>query len=479
MLRHSGLFLVIFFMQNQAFATHLNLKDFQARMHTHLASLTEKTTASIHMEVLGTGQGVFSHNSDIDLVPASASKLMTTSAALEKMGPDYTFLTQAVLHDEKLILIGNGDPLFLSEQLYTMARQVSANGVRHIASVKVNNSAYTQDYDGLARFDGKSETYAGVISPTSLNYNVVQIQITPSRGSKAPNIDVGPRNNGYAIIHNRVRQVKGKKTRVSLRSLGMLGDQEIFDVAGTIGSKSRTANVYAAVKNPESHIAYAFAALLREQGVTVDRDYGGASFAPMDPGGRVIASNLSYPFRDIAKIYMTVSNNFMAEQVFQAVGSATMGGPSSIAKSQQAAKEYMQKIGGCQDASMENGSGLTWNNHISARCFIEALQSVHRDGSLYGHLVNSLPIGGRTGTLKHRFGRLGKGFVAAKVHAKTGTMWSRVAATSLVGITQIASGEIVAFALVENDLRNKPSILRGLKAWEDRAVELIQYLKLN
>jgi len=231
------------------------------------------------------------------------------------------------------------------------------------------------------------------------------------------------------------------------------------------------------VNLPESYLAHTFAALLRQEGITVGKDFGGVSFLP--PGDfPVVARQEGAPLIDLVRLLNTFSNNFMAEQVFQAFGSSVLGGGASIGKSRQAAAAFLKKREACKDAILDNGSGLSWNSRLSAKCISETLQWTYRDFRVFADLLGSLPIGGQTGTLKTRFRRQGPGFDAQKVRAKTGTLWSRQVVTSLVGFTQTANGSPVVFSLIENDERSGPDQLMVLKDWEDKCVEYIQQLQL-
>src|SRR5947207_12378692 len=53
---------------------------------------------------------VYKLDSDVPLIPASNLKLLTTSAFLDKLGPDFRFRTTLLLKDRDLCLIGDGDP---------------------------------------------------------------------------------------------------------------------------------------------------------------------------------------------------------------------------------------------------------------------------------------------------------------------------------------------------------------------------------
>jgi D-alanyl-D-alanine carboxypeptidase/D-alanyl-D-alanine-endopeptidase (penicillin-binding protein 4) len=472
-----SLFLAALLVPNVASAANLTLPEFQEKMKKHVASLSAKTTASVQIEVLGKGTELFSHNARAQIIPASNTKLITALAALEKLGSGFSFETKVMRQGDSLILVGSGDPYLVSERLYLLARSVARAGIAKVSSIQVNNAAFAENYKGLIDWDNGGEPFTAMVSPTSLNFNSVEIHVSPNASGK-PKVELGPVPHGYAVVKSTVTQVAGNRRNLVVKPLRVEGNREHFELSGTIGKDASPAIVYASVNLPESHIAHAFAALLRLEGITVEKDFGGSSFAPLPAGASLVASTEGPPLLDVVRLYNTFSNNFMTEQIFQAFGAAAEGGAASAEKSRKATKAYLQKWESCQNAIVENGSGLSWNNRISAKCFSDTLQASYRDFRAFADLLGSLPVGGQTGTLRTRFRKTGAGFDAQKVRAKTGTLWSRQVVTSLVGFTQTASGDAVVFSLIENDQRNDPGQLTVLKAWEDKCVEYIQQLQL-
>jgi serine-type D-Ala-D-Ala carboxypeptidase/endopeptidase (penicillin-binding protein 4) len=73
-----------------------------------------RTSHSIKLVRLADGRAatLFESGADQPMVPASNLKLITTSAILERLGPDFKFRTLLVQHGPDLILIGDGDPSF-------------------------------------------------------------------------------------------------------------------------------------------------------------------------------------------------------------------------------------------------------------------------------------------------------------------------------------------------------------------------------
>lgn len=457
-------------------AEAISLSEFQSRMEKHAGALAHKGEVSVYVETLGAGKPLFAHKAEARLNPASSSKLVTTLSALEKMGPGFSFETKVFLKGGDLILQGNGDPYLVSERLWLIARDVARSGIKKVGAVKVNNSNFTENYRGLMEWDDTSEPFTAMVSATSLNFNSLEVHIVPEKGARKPRVEVGPIPHAYATLQNEVVMTGGSKSNVTVSSVRVSGNKEIFRVTGTIGRDASPRIEYASVRLPDSHIAHVFAAMLRHEGVSVGEDFGGASNGALD--GDPIASQESLPLLDQVRLLNTFSNNFMTEQVFQGLGAAALGGPASISKSRQAASEYLKSREHCRDSDFDNGSGLSWKTRVSARCFADLLQNSYRDFRVFADLLGSLPVGGETGSLKRRFKRLGSGFSPWKVRAKTGTLWSQQAVTSLVGFTQTASGEQVIFAILQNDSKPGASNLQGMRDWEDKCVEYIQQLQL-
>ena len=106
----------------------------------HARHVSPSRTGAIVLD-LQTGQIVFAHNAHLPLRPASNEKLGTTYAALTALGPSFRIETD-VLGDGRLsgttwqgdlVLKGYGDPALSSAQIGKLARQVAADGIRHVS----------------------------------------------------------------------------------------------------------------------------------------------------------------------------------------------------------------------------------------------------------------------------------------------------------------------------------------------------------
>lgn len=463
-------------------------EDFQAKMQQQMAKLSSKTKASVEVQVLGKDQVLFSSNGSTSLLPASSMKLITTQVALDVMGPGYSYNTKVFVEGTlsgdtvqgNLVLQGDGDPYLVSERIWLLAKDIARKGIRKVTGgIKINNTAFEGDYRDLLDFSNTGEPFAAIVSATSLNFNSLELHVTPMSSGTNAKLELGPTSHNYAsAVQGQVRTVSGAHASLDLRPTGVHGDRESFTVSGSIGDKAGARIVYSTVSLPAAYLAQVFVALLRAEGVSVTNEFAGLSTANPDNLGTPLASLESLPMLDLVRLYNTFSNNFMAEQVFLSIGAAQQGGAASIEKSRQTVSSYIKRYKNCADAVIDNGSGLSWNSRVNSKCFVELLQTSYRDFRVFADILGSLPVGGQTGTLKSRFKRAGSDFDPLKVRAKTGTLWSKKAVSAMVGFTQAQSGETIVFSILQNDERGDSSLMSGMKDWEDSCVELMQQIKL-
>src|SRR5690606_34816333 len=109
-----------------------------------VARIGDRAQVSVHIRDLDSGRVLFDHYGDSLLNPASNHKLLTTSAALDLLGPDYMFETRVLLIGETLYLIGEGDPTVDGEALAHVAQQVAErSSAGSITEIVVDDSAFS------------------------------------------------------------------------------------------------------------------------------------------------------------------------------------------------------------------------------------------------------------------------------------------------------------------------------------------------
>jgi D-alanyl-D-alanine carboxypeptidase/D-alanyl-D-alanine-endopeptidase (penicillin-binding protein 4) len=124
--------------------------------------------------------------------PASVMKLLTTYAALDLLGPAYTWKTtvwtdtapvDGVLNGN-LYIRGSGDPRFAIEHLWSLLRQVQVRGIRQIAGdVVLDRTAFNVPAIDPGAFDDKPmRPYNVGPDGLLLNFRAMRFTLLPDNG---------------------------------------------------------------------------------------------------------------------------------------------------------------------------------------------------------------------------------------------------------------------------------------------------------
>jgi len=111
-------------------------------------------TAGILVVSLSSGEVVCESGSEDSLVPASLMKLLTSYAALKKLGPSFRFTTKVLAAEAPLDGVisgdiwikGSGDPFFTSENALQLARAIKESGIKQIRGGVLLTTAFSSRY---------------------------------------------------------------------------------------------------------------------------------------------------------------------------------------------------------------------------------------------------------------------------------------------------------------------------------------------
>jgi serine-type D-Ala-D-Ala carboxypeptidase/endopeptidase (penicillin-binding protein 4) len=150
---------------------------------------------------------------------------------------------------------------------------------------------------------------------------------------------------------------------------------------------------------------------------------------------------LSDIVRDINKF----SNNVMARNLFLTIGAVKEKPPATPEKSENAIRAFLNVNGlPMPDLALQNGSGLSRDEHISALSLADLLQ--HANASPVAQVfVESLPIAGVDGTMRNR---LKSAPVLGNAHIKTGTLRD---VRAIAGYVAGADGQSYVVVSIIND----------------------------
>ncbi|RKF25603.1 D-alanyl-D-alanine carboxypeptidase/D-alanyl-D-alanine-endopeptidase [Micromonospora globbae] len=415
--------------------------------------------ASVVVADVATGQTLYDRNGDRRLVPASNTKLLTSTAAMALLGPDHRFTTdvrtsgkrRAGVVSGNLYLRGGGDPTMLAADYDALAAQVAASGVRVVTG---NLVADDTRYDSTRlgpdwTWDDEPWYYAAQVSAltvapdTDYDAGTVIVHAAPGRAGAAPVLTTTPPTS-YLRFDNRATTVADGETSISFeREHG--GNTVV--VTGQIAVGDEPASDWVTVWEPTGYAADVFRAALKRHGVRV---LGATVLGrPTPSGATAVARHDSMPLAELMVPFLKLSNNGHAEVLTKEIG-AVARGSGTWSAGLSAIAGYVAGAGmDTGTLRQRDGSGLSRRNLIPAGEFVDLLTAV-RSEPWFDAWYAALPIAGQAerfvgGTLRSRM----QGTPAAgNVHAKTGSL---TGVSGLSGYVTDADGRVLAFSILLNN----------------------------
>ena len=135
------------------------------------------------------GRLVAGHNPDTPRSPASTVKVVTTFAALDMLGPSFTWHTKASIRGDldegvlngDLILQGGGDPYMTLERWWSFTHALRAKGLKAIhGDIVIDDTAFAVPAEDPGEFDGRpNRTYNAVPDALMVNFQSVEFRLVP------------------------------------------------------------------------------------------------------------------------------------------------------------------------------------------------------------------------------------------------------------------------------------------------------------
>ncbi|MFE9691501.1 D-alanyl-D-alanine carboxypeptidase/D-alanyl-D-alanine-endopeptidase [Micromonospora sp. NPDC005806] len=457
----------------------------QTRLHATIdAVLADSRLAGAQAGVVvvdtATGQTLYDRNGDRRLIPASNTKLLTSTAAMKLLGPGHRFTTD-VLSDGvrragvlsgNVYLRGGGDPTMLAEDYDRLAAQVAAEGVRMVTgNLVADDTRYDRTRLGPDwTWDDESYYYAAQVSALTVapdtDYDAGTVIVRAAPGGQAgarPLVTMTPAN-GWLRIDNRAETVATGETTISFEREH--GGNTIV-VTGQIAVGQAPESDWMTVWEPTGYAADIFRSALQRHGVRV---LGRTVLGQATPEqAETVARHDSMPLSELMVPFLKLSNNGHAEVLTKELG-RVLSGSGTWTAGLTAISEYVGDSGmDTGTLRQRDGSGLSRRNMIPPAQFVSLLSTVRAE-SWFDTWYAALPVAGNAerfvgGTLRSRM----RGTAAANnVHGKTGSL---TGVSSLSGYATDADGHLLAFSIVLNNY-----LTSSVKGLEDQiAIALASY----
>ena len=407
------------------------------------------------------------YNPNLSLPSASTMKVVSTAAALDILGSYFKFETKImydgyidsnnVLHGN-IYIKGGGDPTLGSKYfkekyglfMSSWVHEISKLGIDSIAGSIIGDASFFSDeYVASTWSWGDIGNYYGAgVSGLTIYDNTVKFEFSSGPLARDSTfVDCFYPYTPDLIIDNRV---KASNTKKDLAYIYGGPNNPIRMIKGTIPKGQVEYVVKGSIHEPAYVTAFELESALWEYGISVGGN--ATTIRRMKSSGNYFESERKDVF--ITKsptvsqiVYWTnlISNNLYAEHLLKHIGVKKYNDGSVFSSTLAVTKYWSSKGIDMTGFYMNDGSGLSRSNAITASQLVGVLEYMKLKSKYSKSFLSSLPVAGKTGTLRS-IGKKTK--IAGNLKAKSGTM-TRI--KSYAGYVKSASGRNLAFAIVINN----------------------------
>jgi serine-type D-Ala-D-Ala carboxypeptidase/endopeptidase (penicillin-binding protein 4) len=452
------------------------LSDLQARVRNVL-NRPELARGRIGVKIvsLDSGKVLFEDSAEKFFMPASNMKSYTVAAAMDKLTPDFRFITSvysAQAADTNgtirgpLTIYGRGDPSISTafndgdyfKGMQALADKIVAAGVKRIEGDLIGDESYynSDPIPPTWQWDDLQWYYGAEVSALTVNDNAFDLTVRPGASVGAPAVVLlSPNASGLNIINSVTTQAAGTRRYVGVyRKLG----SSDLEITGTVPIGMEKFAVAVAAPRPASVFISMLRRALEQKNVVITgrnrvvsaRDKALGRFPSQLPPVEITRLE-SPPFSAIAAATLKPSQNLYAELILRALGESAGDKSDSRKTSEARGIEVVQKFlaqAGVASGSVLQYDGCGLSRHDLVTPASTAQLYVFMSRRPYAQIWrDAQTIAGVDGTLKSRF----TGTAAAgNMRGKTGT-FDQV--SSLSGYLTSASGEKLAVSLITNNIQ--------------------------
>ena len=426
------------------------------------SGLPAKSFGLYAQEVVG-DRTLFALNEEQPYTMASTTKIVTSLAALDLLGPYYRWRTSAfalgTLNDGKLVgdllIVGGGDAQLTSAELRAWFARMREQGLREIdGDIVLDHYAFQLHAGDHVGTPAQSAAEPRHVWPDAmtLDEGVVTLSVQPAR-ARHPVLVLVP---ALADVRIDNRMTAGDVCEAVPRwetdPRGRDG-AAIVVVQGTWNAACGAQTVTFVPPADSGVAARALPALRAAAGgvlrgrVVSALIAPGISPIPISPDGvplMPLSFHRSKPLPEMVRDINKASDNMGARNLMLSLSPGFPERPATLAGAQKVVGMWLRDQGlNDGDVRVENGSGLSHTERARPRALVQLLRNAwHADQAQA--FFESLPIAGVDGTLKNR---LQGGKAAGQAYLKTGSLNDTRA---LAGYVRGVSGKMYAVALMVN-----------------------------
>ncbi len=407
----------------------------------------------ILIQPLSTGPTLYSRDAQKYFTPASNLKLLTTAAALQKLGANFRIRTSIYQNGNGVLrVVGRGDPSLSDTQLQILAQQLKQKGITQIQRLIADDSYIQGDIvNPTWQWEDVQSSDGAPVSSFILNQNIFSFKLVPQAVGKSLQvvwIDPGEAKQ-WRIINQSVTVPQNQPSYVNVtRELS----GTVLQIQGQLTTNSEPSLIDLPVVAPNYYFLRRFRTALATEKITLGQTLvvnGGVN-------QEEIAFVESPPLAELLMETLQNSNNLYAEALLRAlaVKKIRLKNQTSADVGLEVVKASLTKLGvDPANYILVDGSGLSRRNLVTPEAFVQILRGMAKTPAAYIYRA-SLPVAGKSGTLKGRFQDTPAEGI---VQAKTGTLTGVV---SLSGYLNAPKYEPLVFSIIVNQSDQSATVIR-------------------
>lgn len=425
----------------------------------------ERDGARVSASVMDLGSGTVLQqlHAEKRLSPASVTKLVVAAAALDVWPADKVFETRILatgpIRDGRvagdLIINGDGDATFDHRDLWLLAGQVRAAGIRSVGGSVVAYPVFgplgCDNVDRCEALTSSDTAFNVPLSSLGVDFGTwcVQVQAT------TPGQPALLRSCAGVALPIPVEGVITTRTPRAKESFWIGRDtsdgQDRLRVGGVI-APGETQEIFRAMSDPALGTAQLLRQMLAELGITVSGKTH-VHYGPPIEATSVIARASGKALREQLGRMLRYSNNYVADLLTLDIAAARAPKPpTQLAEAAATLAAYFMQPTGGRPPRLYSGSGLTPENELSAAELVEMLQGEYRDAETFSAFYGGMVVPRQA---PFAFLRGGSAAWLDRVALKTGTMNDPVSVCAVAGYLRRKDGGWMSFAILVNGSERK------------------------
>lgn len=404
-----------------------------------------KSAVSVVVKNISTKDTVYSLNARTPMHPASTLKLVTTAAAVDTLGTDYSFKTSLYKStNNDLYFKLSGDPLLSSKNLDKMVKTARDKKITP-KNVYVDDSSFDKVEWGEGwQWDDALNPLMPKFSVYNLNKNLLKIDALPTTNGMPATVSIKP---NYPITYMNY-------ATTNLTQTSWLKAEKNSEIANTInilGNVSKPATIYIPLNNPRLNFMLRLADIFKDSKIEY---FGKFTNAKLPKTNVYLVDEVQHGILPMLGLIIKNSDNLVAESLFKAAGAEWAEAQGSFGNSKKMLDAYFEKLGiDAQDIRIVDGSGVSKNNLMTADFMANFLVYLSEQEG-FENIEMLLPTPSE-GTLKNRML-----YFKDNLRAKTGTLADT---SAIAGYITSKRGKTYAFDIMINDAKTSSADKKNIE----------------